>query len=163
MNREYYKLWYRLDGEDAYLIWFTDEKDGVITDSNGKISNFQNTENLVQYAEGQNLSVDVEDAILYNLDAIAEWLMNNESEEVDCSNFIAAWNLFDDISRSVGSNFDGDHKLTKKIYEKLFWGNNLLSMTPEGKQYHPIWTKRELRIMHDVLHSGLSMFRNRLD
>jgi len=160
MSREYHNLWYRLDDSDAFLIWYTDEKDGVIVDADEKVPSFQNTEDLLSFADSRDLPVSVEAPILHDLDFVAEWLKKEDIEPVDCQNFLAAWNLFDDVSRSVGGSFDADRKLTKKIYEKLFWGNNLPSVTPEGKSYHPAWTKRELKIIREVLGSGLSLFRN---
>lgn len=160
MNRKYFKLWYCLDGRDAYLIWYTNEQDGVVTDSDGKVPCFQSPEDLLHYAESLNLSLNVEDPILNNLDVVAEWLNRGDSESVDCKSFLAAWNLFDDVSRSVTGNFDPEHQLTQKIYDKLFWGNNLPSVMPEGKSYHPEWTKRELKIIKEVLGYGLSLFRH---
>lgn len=160
MNRQYSNLWYRLDCKDAHLIWFTDERDGVFVDSDRKVPSFKNTEDLLGYAQSRGLSVDVEDASLLDLDTLAEWLKKENVDSVDCVSFLNAWNLFDDVSRSVNGAFDADRKLTKKIYDKLFWGNNLPSVTPEGKSYHPAWTKRELKLMREVLSSGLSLFRS---
>jgi hypothetical protein len=160
MKREYSILWYRLDGSDRYLIWYLDERDGVVIDAAGRVPSFRKTGELLNYAERHNLPVDIEDASLFDLDVVAGWLKKEDVEAVDCKQLLAAWNLFDDVSRSVGGSFDADHKLTKKIYEKLFWGNNLPSVTPEGKSYHPVWTKREIKIMREVLDSGLALFRS---
>ena len=160
MNRQYFNLWYRLDCKDAHLIWFTDEKDGVFVSLEGRVPSFENTEDLLRYAESRGLSVDVEAAILLDLDTLAEWLKQENVESVDCVSVLNAWNLFDDVSRSLGGAFDADRKLTKKIYDKVFWGNNLPSVTPEGESYHPAWTKRELKIMRELLSSGLSFFRS---
>jgi hypothetical protein len=162
MSREYYNLWYRLDGCDAFLIWYTDEEDGVVVDSDEKALSFQNTEDLLGYAASRGLSVCVEDPLLHDLDVIAEWLGTGDVRSVNCEDFLAAWNLFEDVSRSVGGSFDDNRKLTEKIYEKLFWGNNLPIVTPEGKSYEPIWTKRELKIMREVLGSGLLLFRKKV-
>ncbi len=159
MSREYSKLWYRLDGGDAYLIWYTDEQDGVVTDSDGKVPCFRSTDDLLRYAESLNLPIEIEGAILHDLDVVAKWSKKEGVDSIDCRTFLAAWNLFDDVSRSVGSSFDADHELAEKIYDKLFWGNNLPSITPEGKSYHPAWTKRELHTMKEVLEGGLSLFR----
>ena len=32
-----------------------------------------------------------------------------------------------------------------KVYEKIFHGNNLQSITPEGKSYNPLWTRSEIK------------------
>jgi hypothetical protein len=162
MSREYYNLRFRLDACEAYLIWFSDERDGVVLQADGKVPCFSCVDDLMQYAVLRNFSVDSEDANLHDLDAIARWLAGSATETVECVNFLNIWNLFDDFSRSVAGNFDAERKLTNKIYDKLFWGNNLPAVTPVGKHYDPIWTKRELKIMREVLGVGLTLFRERL-
>src|ERR671931_550924 len=129
MSREYFNLWYRIDNNDAHLIWYTDERDGIVVDSDGKIPGFRDTDDLLEYAKGKTLQVDAEGAILHDLDVLVEWLKQKESERVDCNNLLAAWNLFEDVSHSVDGGFDPDRDVTKEIYEKLFWGNNLSSVT----------------------------------
>ena len=162
MKREYFKCWFRLDAHDSYLIWFRDEDDGVITDAHGKVPCFLKTEDLLRQASSLNLNIKNEEPILHDLDFIVTWLESKNSEAVNCDIFLAAWNLFDDVSRSGGGNFNTEHKLTAKIYEKLFWGNNIQAVTPEGEHYEPSWTKRELKIMREVLGEGLSLFRDKV-
>ena len=159
MSRDYFILWYRLDGIDAYLIWFNGEQDGVVIDEDGKIPCFLNIEGLLRYADSLNLSVAAESPILHDFDIVASWLKTANVKAIYCKDFLAAWNLFDDISRSVDGNFDTDQTVTAKIYDKLFWGNNLPSVTPAGQSYHPAWTKRELTIIRETLASGLLLFR----
>jgi hypothetical protein len=162
MSCEYYNLGFRLDACEAYLIWFSDERDGVVLQTDGKVLCFSCVDDLMRYAVLMNLSVDSEDVNLHDPDAIARWLAGSASETVECVNFLNVWNLFDDFSRSVGGNFDTERKLTNKINEKLFWGNNITAVTPVGKHYVPIWTKRELKIMREDLGVGLTLFRERL-
>ena len=161
MNNEYFNLWFRLDARDAYLIWFDGEPDGVVVDADGKVPCFLNNEDLSRYAASLNLSVKTEEPILHDLDFVASWLKTENDVTVDCDIFLAAWNLFDDVSHSVGGSFDTNRKLTAKIYDKLFWGNNIPAVTPEGEHYEPTWTKRELKIMREVLGVDLSLFREK--
>jgi hypothetical protein len=163
MSREYFNLWFRLDACDSYLIWFEgeDESDGVIIDANGKVPCFHNNEDLLRYAASLKLSVNTETMLLHDLDFVVAWL-EAKVEVVDCRILLEAWNLFDDVSHTVNGNFDVNHKLTTKIYEKLFWGNNIPAVTPVGKSYEPTWTKRELKIMREVLSVGLSLFREKM-
>lgn len=162
MNRTYYKLWYRLDGKDSYLIWYSNAEDGVVTDPNGRVPSFRDAESLLSYAEGQGIDIDVGEPILHNLDVVAESLRRKDIELINCSEFNSTWNLFTDFSVSVNDSFDPEPHLTKQIYDKLFWGCNLPSITPEGKQYRPAWSERELQIMHEVLGSGMLMFKRSL-
>ena len=159
MERKYYLLWYRLDGSDSYLIWYSNENDGVFVDEVGIVPSFNSTESLLRYAEVHGISVDAGEPILLNLDVLRKWLKETDVQLIDPSSFNDAWNLFADVAHSTKSSFDTDQELTRKIYDKLFWGCNLPSVTPEGEQYHPAWTKRELKIMGEVLRAGLQMFR----
>jgi len=162
MERKYYILWYRLDSSDSYLIWYSDEKDGVFVDESGTVPSFRDANSLVKYAESRGISVDVEEPNLLDLDVLGKWLKEKDVELIDSNSFNGAWNLFADVSLSTNGGFDSNQELTQKIYNKLFWGCNLPSVTPEGEQYHPAWTKGELKIMHEVLSSGLQMFRRRI-
>ena len=161
MSNEYYNLWFRLNACDAFLIWLEGEPDGVIVDANGKVPCFPNNEDLLRYAVSLNLTVKTESPLLHNLDIVASWLETTD-ETADCKNFLVAWNLFEDVSHSVSGNFDADRKKTKKIYEKLFWGDETNILTPEGESYTPSWTKQELKIIREVLGEGLSLFREKV-
>lgn len=163
MERECYICWYRLNQKDAYLIWFsTDESDGVYIDENGIVPSFEDLKNLRNYGEKLGISVDIEKPNLHNLDLVENWLSDNKPEIVDYNPFLEVWNLFDDISISTNGNFDSDRKLTKKIYNKIFWGCNISAVTPEGKSYEPIWTKKELKIIHETLSFGFQMFKEKV-
>ena len=85
--------------------------------------------------------------------------MVSTGEEIkDYNPFLNAWNLFEDISVSTNGSFDKDKKLTKHIYERIFRGCNIPAVTPEGESFTPTWTKKELKIIRDILHSGFNLF-----
>lgn len=166
MERTYSALWYRLDDKDRYLIWFTttqDCTDGVVVTSDGSIPLFNSKAELAQFAEANSfVPTDASKPILHNLDAVAKWLKLKKmkrARRVDCVEFLNAWNLFVDISKSVDGGFDPNPTHTQKIYSKLFWGNNLPAVTPIGRSYVPLWSGCELEIMHEVLKHGLLLFR----
>jgi hypothetical protein len=160
MDRNYYILWYRLDGRDAYLIWYSNEQDGVLVDEDGRALKFRDSGSLLKYAESRDIHIEAGEQTLHNLDELGEWLNSGEADQIRCDTFNGAWNLFADVSFSIGGDFDADKGLTQEVYNKLLWGCDLPSVTPEGEQYHPAWTKRELKIMRDVLSAGLQMFRS---
>src|SRR5262245_484055 len=90
------------------------------------------------------------------------WVGNNRDVAVDCDEALAAWNLFGDVARSIhGASgvFEGLDRQFGKIYEKLFWGNNLPSITPEGCHFDPEWSSEEITALAAVLGAGLEMFR----
>ncbi len=163
MKREYYILWYQLDKNDGYLIWFsTDDKDGIWINENNLILSFQNIEDLQRFTSEIGISIKKEDPLLHNLDIVKQWLSEDSAEIKDYNPFLDAWNLFDDVSYSTNSNFNSDRKVTKKIYEKIFWGCNLPAVTPEGKSYEPIWSKKELKIIKETLSDGFQIFEKNI-
>jgi hypothetical protein len=43
---KYYPLLYRLDAEERYLIWTSDEKDGVLADASGAVQSFNDIDSV---------------------------------------------------------------------------------------------------------------------
>ena len=159
-SNTYYCLWYRLDGTDGYLIWYSNNHDGVVVQLGGTVPSFRSPALLHDYAAAHQIVIAEEEPMLHDLDCIEAWLCTPTiSSVIDCDAFLAAWNLFGDISVSVNGNFDRDHKKTQNIYDKLFWGNNLPAITPPGKHYTPIWSDEELQVLREVLANGLQLFR----
>jgi hypothetical protein len=156
--RMYYRLWYRLDGADSYLIWYSNDHDGVVIDPDGTVPSFHSFTQLYAYAAAHQIEIVKEEPLLHDLDHLAAWLVTPFTD-IDCDVFLAAWNLFGDISLSVGGHFEPDQQQTQHIYGKLFWGNNLPAMTPPGEHYTPEWTDDEVKLMKDTLSYGLQLFR----
>ena len=48
------------------------------------------------------------------------------------------------------------------LYDKLFRGCNLPSLTPPGEDYEPVWTVPETTALKQVLLLGLAEFRARV-
>jgi hypothetical protein len=159
MTPSYYRLWYRLDHTDGYLIWFSNDMDGVVTRSDGTVPSFRDQEALQAYASNHHLTLDEMEPLLHDLDIVVEWLDFSLAAELDYDTVLTIWNLFGDLSTSVNGDFDRDRKRTQHIYEKLFWGTNLPSVTPPGKQYTPLWSDEELLVMREILTKGLLLFR----
>ncbi len=159
MAQTCYICWYRLDRQDRYLIWYSNETDGVIIDADNHVLSFNMLEDLNHYAEAHNLPIKKEIPNLHDLDAVATWLENESAVDIDCKQFLAVWNLFGDVSVCVGGDFDPKSEYTRIIYDKLFWGNNLPPVTPTGKKYMPVWTDKELQMLRAILAHGLALFR----
>lgn len=158
MNKEYYILWYRLNKKDSYLIWFSDETDGVVTDPSGKALSFDSKEELLEYALKNNLEIVSEEPELHNLDLVSEWIKVNDPELINFSQFNNIWNLWTDISHSTGKGFDEDKESAEMIYDKLFWSCTLPTGKSDNEEYIPEWTEDELRDMRELFLRGIDMF-----
>ena len=168
MSRIHYPVRYRLDHKERWLVWHTiedddgNEDDGVVVNQEGLMPVFRTRQSLLAYAQAKGLSLKEDSPTFYNLDIVQKWLKRKRPAQLNCVEFLSAWNLLADMSTSIGGNFDPDKDKTRKIYAKLFRGNNLPAVTPAGKHYEPLWPGRESRIIRQVLRDGLVMFRSHL-
>jgi hypothetical protein len=161
---EYYVFSYQLSSEVRYLIWVSDDenskKDRFVSDSQGMIPAFTGLEALEAYAATKNLSLlTPSSAILLNLDTIVGWLSAN-SDLPTCDDLLNAWNAFSDADNSTQRepSFSKMSFTNKLIYDKIFWGNNLPAVTPEGEHYDPSWTAEELDTMKSIYTCGINLF-----
>ncbi len=163
MSKLHYKLLYRLDAEDRFLIWFSNEVDGVHVDAAGRIPTFRTDEEWQAYTSGHDLPLKLETPILHDLDVVAHLVKEPDGVMLDCSETLAAWNLFADLARSVpdgGIVFAEADQSNTSIYEKVFLGNNLPAITPEGKCYTPTWSDEEVTAIAELLQLGFDLFRS---
>jgi len=159
---KYFPLLYRLNAEDRYLIWMSNESDRVVADDRGFVLTFEDISAVQAYADTRHYELKREEAKRQDLDWVATWL-KKEGMPVDCHEALAAWNLFSDVARSVhgtGGNFQQRDRQFPKVYPKLFWGNNLPSITPEGSHFDPEWSPDEPTGLAEVLGAGLEMFQS---
>ncbi len=171
MPREYYPLYYRLDKVDRYLIFhttnFEEEVDGVVVDEAGQIVTFATLPALLEFAEVNALApLELDPGALkrLNMDVVSRWLRvrnRRKLQPIDCHVFLTVWQFLEDVSVSVGGDFDKNRSLTDKIVDKIVCGNNFPVLTPEGCSYEPYWPWSEIKIMREVLGRGLKMFRER--
>jgi hypothetical protein len=164
---EYFFLLYRLNAQNRYLIWVShekdsNEKDAVVVDAAGFIPTFEDPTLLRQYADLHHYHLRSEEPILHDLDWVAAWTKSPDGS-VNCEEALAAWNLFGDVAESTGKEESAFKHLDSQflpIYKKLFWGNNLPSTTPEGKQYIPSWSSEEIISLQAILTAGLDLFES---
>ena len=161
MAREYYRVRYRLDGVDRYLIWFSDDPDGVVVACDRSIASFRTRCDLDSYAEWRGLAFEPEEPAEFDLDLVEAWLRRPCGSTVDCNAFLNAWNLLDDVASSRGdAAFEQASRGAGRVYDKLFWGCNLPPVTPEGESFVPAWSEREVAELRRILSDGLRLMRD---
>jgi hypothetical protein len=137
---------YKLRGEERYLLWIWDEEDertSLETPGGGFLPSFGSLTNLREYAGLNHYTLETGEPAMHDLDWVAAWV-DKPTKRVDCVRALLAWNLFDDVAASIpAAEFGGKSAQSASIYQKLFWGNNLPSMTPTGKRYIPKWSERK--------------------
>lgn len=167
-NGSYFACWFRLNQLDQYLIWIYDDPDSVFLDETGRIPVFQTEMDLARYAQSKDIELVNEAPILNNLDAVEEW-SKTIYNPIDCSELLGAWNLFTDISYALKEPFLGNRDYNEPrttardhVYDKLFYGNNVYGLTPEGTYYVPVWTTEERETLAGIITDGLNLFRRHL-
>ncbi|MDE5764013.1 MAG: hypothetical protein K2N49_07275 [Ruminococcus sp.] len=140
-----------------FLIWYEDEnmKDRVYT-SDGKAIVFH-CENQARKKAGQ-LGFEAGETVFYDVERLFYWI-ETHSKEMDCDFLIDFWNMFSDIACSVGTELEPiKTRRIKRCYNKLFWGLNLPAVTPEDCEYEPVFTKRERKLIREIMRTGLEIF-----
>jgi len=101
-----------------------------------------------------------EELHLHDLDSAARWLQ--AEAEPDCRLLFAIWNLAGDVARSVNETFEDRGEALNDVYNKLFLGNSLPSITPPGEQYHPEWTEEKLGLLRASIQTAADLIRSRV-
>jgi hypothetical protein len=160
MARMHYQVRCRLDGADSYLIWFSNDSDGVVVEADGSVPAFRTRTDLSGYAARQGLAFEDEEPGEFDLDAVERCLRRPDPEAIDCSLFLNCWNLFDDIASSLGcAAFQQSSRAAGVVYDKLFWGNNLPAVTPPGERFIPIWSEDQVAEIRRILSDGMALTR----
>jgi hypothetical protein len=163
----HYAFYYRLDATVAILIWHTDDvgssPDRFETLDPYFVDCFPDRITLLRFAETNIMGTIVDDdPVVVDLDAALEWAMNPVSTTEHCRNALGVWNLFIDLCATLPDKLgtlktDIDNAL--EIEQKLFYGSNLPSITPEGEYYKPHWETEDKTILRLVFANGTEALR----
>ena len=138
-DKIYYIIKFEYYSEEKWALWYTSDKDGVIT---------------------MNINFE-EEVTEYRIDEIERWV-NAKVIEVDCQMILKFWNIVDDISESVKKSIYKRTDISERIYEKLFYGNNLKSINTSGREYVPKWSDEELEVLKNILKQALIFIKKQL-
>jgi hypothetical protein len=163
-DKRYYLCEFRIDGGRLYVVWFTSDKDGLARLSDGKIASSADEHQTRAFCEANAMPLEPDSPAIYDFDEIAVWCSRPAAGKIDPISFLNAWNMLDDALcalSGVRSPYDvTSHRPgANHIYDKLFWANNLPSVTPPGKHYEPIWSPEEIEMMAEIYRLGLIELR----
>jgi hypothetical protein len=162
MSETWYPLALRVGGRTLFLLWDSDDwaLNRVLADA-GRVVSFSDEESAREYALAENLTLAPKEELhLHDLDSAVCWLEADAGP--DCSLLLAIWNLAGDVARSVNEPFEDRGEGLDEVYNKLFFGNNLPSMTPPGEQYNPQWTEDELGLLRARIEMAVDLIRDRV-
>jgi hypothetical protein len=161
----HYTCQLRLDGEMAFVVWYSGERDGFLRDAGGRLLTACTLEALAAAAQARGIGLEDAEPSIYDFDRINTWCAAPNAAGVDCQAFLDAWNLFDDLA-GLHTGADNPYarlsRETAGCYDRLFWGNNLPTVTPPGEQFEPVWSAEELIEIRRVLAAGLVLLATEL-
>ena len=158
MNGNIIELSYSCFGDSSeFLIWYEDENnENRVYTSGGKVIFFLSEEKARRKAN--ELNINITDTCFYDVERLIYWFEMHQ-KEMDCEFLIDFWNMFSDIAYSVGKELEPiKTRRINRCYNKLFWGLNLPAVTPEDCEYEPIFTKRERKLIREIMRTGLEIF-----
>lgn len=154
-----------LNDRSAFVVWYEGSPDGFLRDDCGDLVASEAMHDVQAAARAGGFVPVAEDPAVYDFDSIRAWCTAPKAAEVDCKRFLNAWNFFDDLT---GLHARADTPFTRlsraeaKCYDKLFWGNNLPSLTPVGERYVPTWKRSEVAGIRRVMSAGLELLQTQL-
>jgi hypothetical protein len=149
---EMYPYAFRYKYTVVWLVWYSggDDPDGFLTKSDLPSLVFAfSKEDLKRELKGIPADVNWNDSVIFDFDKFWKRISNMRAKHASsletCEILIDGFNFLYDVLRSLGKYKQITQPvLTNSIYEKLFAGCNLPSMTPQNKMYTPLWTKQEI-------------------
>ncbi len=146
LQKKYYLLWKDGGSASDTFITFENSADIVVTKS---LSELHAEANKINYILMKSDPVNFDmDLMMRDLARIG----NSPCSTRLASRTLDGWNNIEDLAKSLKVNMSdfGDEVALKKIYDKLFFGNNIPAMAQSDK-YHPFFSADERRIMRYYL------------
>jgi hypothetical protein len=161
-----YPYAYIFKGRKTVLLWETSGKpDSFKLDMNGQLIQSSSIEELKKRLPEQIDDVHWDEYAEINFDkfwvAIRNLRKNRASSKKTCEILLNGWNFIEDMGRTFQQDTKMKRLKTKvlnKAYDKIFAGNNLPAVTPEGRSYSPLWTKNEMKAMRNCFKNVWSLF-----
>lgn len=145
-GKTHFLIYYYLDGGDRFLIH--DQKLITGIESPKKAQNLPNPNMHILWQEAVEIDVDLAFKTLRDITDTKTSFSEQNSYILNCVN------ILEDFLRSfeIESDFAAYRTdLLENVYDKIFWGNNLPAMTPEGESYQPNWKIEELEALEEYM------------
>jgi hypothetical protein len=137
----------------VWLVWCSndDNSDVFLTNKNLPSLLFAfSKEDLKRKLKSIRNDVHWDDSAVFDFDKFWKRISNMRtkyaSSSETCEVILDGFNFLYDVMHSLEKHKQiSSPTLSNSIYEKLFAGCNLSSMTPQNKMYSPLWSKQELQ------------------
>ena len=151
---------YKYGNKEVVLFWVTEpDNDHFLTSKDGVLLSSSLLRQMSQ-SDQKHFEIQWDEIAEFDFNkfwvAINNLRENRASTSTTCNMLLDGWNFIEDIGRTFGLNkLMGKlkSKTMTKAYDKIFYGNNLPGVTPEGKSYNPLWEKEEIATIRKELKS----------
>jgi len=156
-ERSHFLCEFQLYGQRKLVIWYSNEKDGLLLNSRGNLALFDSPAQAESHARSLSIALEPQQTEQYDFDSLLAWCHKPNGSSFDYTRFLNAWNMLSDLSSSHGGwpKFQAIDSRLNTIYDKLFHGNNLPSITPNGEHYEPSWSSKELHDLAKLFLTGI--------
>lgn len=157
---EYCLVEFKMSNQTYYCLWFSDNRDAFLIDENEKVIMFYCEDEMRAFCKIHNLDIQVDAAVLYDIDAFMEKICLND---IDCNLILRFWNIASDMAYTLKESFIGDDDgmdcVILDVYNKLFYGTNPPALKKDSPEvYIPKWTKEERLILSNVMDDAIRIF-----
>jgi hypothetical protein len=162
MDLKWYPTELIFDGKKIYVLWTSGDedelnRDRVLVDDLGVVW-FNEIQDLLNYVDEHELAL-FQRSVEHSIDIDAGVSALSESEHLNCSAVMGAWNMSWDFANGTMADFEQRSDEHDAIYDKLFFGCNLPAMTPPGEHFVPEWDEDELDLLRRTIDQGVSLIR----
>lgn len=154
-KKNIYPYIFRNHGKEKILLWVDGgkDKDYFLMTCDGRLVLMNSLEHFHEsYSNVNNLILHYEEAAETDMDQFWKTVRgirkDKSSSTKTCSILLNGWNFIEDLAYTLGVSKNlqiYNDTVISYLYQKLFSGNNLTPVTPEGCEYSPIWTKEEVK------------------
>ncbi|ALD20503.1 hypothetical protein [Hymenobacter sp. DG25A] len=150
--------WVQWQKKDLYTLWIdTVDKEFLWTDINGLVPLFTTPVEAIELAKTIGVQLENSEVEKQNLDAVWQWMQNPaKSPPKEC---LLAWNLFSDLSTSVGVKFIGDHHapVRSRVFDTLY---AYYGPWPSQKKWP--WKRQESKVLKRILQQGFRLWQKNI-
>jgi hypothetical protein len=176
LARTHYKLLCRVDGADVFLLWYTDDQDGVVVTPDERVLCFASEAALLQQAHALHIEVSEHRPVVHDLDAVQAFAnaVDQRAREggsasspapFDGRSLLLAWNFFGDVARSTPSRagaFVQAEAHLDALYDKLFLASTPTPLARADASMASAWSSTEVERLAAVMRAGRALFRDSL-
>lgn len=140
-----------------YCVWFSDdENDGFLLDDSA-LSVFPSESLALECLRSFPSYKKTIRTTTYDIDEIKRIVCR--TSPLNAHTILDFWNIVNDLAKSTQISYEGNTKdsLTNRVYDKLFYGNNLPEINTSDRIYVPQFTREEYARLLTVLLDGITI------